>query len=98
MNKSEGLEEIGDLAFAGTGINKIKIPESCSKVGIFCFDRCKSLKDIYLPKSLTEIPKGLFNECSWKNLKIHSPNNLEDFNFEDFNIEGLNSKKHLKGV
>lgn len=63
----EGLEEIGQNAFAGCfKLRQIQIPDSVRILGEFAFDSC-AFSTINLPEGITEIPIGLFADC--KNLK-----------------------------
>lgn len=61
---NEGLEFIGDDAFAGTMIKAMHLPESILEIGSSAWYGCKNLTNINWPDYITEIPNGCFRECS----------------------------------
>ena len=50
-------------AFAETGIAKIVIPESVTKVADGAFRNCKSLQSVTIPEGLTDIAENAFEGC-----------------------------------
>ena len=56
------LEEIGEEAFFGTGIENIILPENLKTIGNGAF-KSTALRDIKLPSNLTSIGEGAFSEC-----------------------------------
>ncbi|MCR5420880.1 MAG: leucine-rich repeat protein [Lachnospiraceae bacterium] len=70
----DGIEKIGESAFANSGIQIAVIPESASDIGASCFEGCEELKEIQLPKNLNEIKNRLFYDCK----KLYKVNLSED--------------------
>ena len=60
---SEGLEEIGALAFAETGIESLDLPDSVHTVQSRAFEGCVSLKTVILPEEPINVSQGLFADC-----------------------------------
>jgi hypothetical protein len=66
-----GVQSIGGVAFCGSIIRKIKIPNSVTIIEKNAFASCNGLKEITLPNSLTTIGDGAFSPCdNLKNIKI----------------------------
>lgn len=61
---SEGLEKIGELAFSGTGLTELCLPNSISSLGERAFEE-SSIKKAILPDGLETIPGGLFMNCAY---------------------------------
>lgn len=62
----EGVEEIGEMAFAGSGYNvvgltSIELPSTLKKIGPFALQFCDKIKYIELPEGLEVISDGVFN-------------------------------------
>lgn len=55
---------IGEGAFKGTTVQKIVLPEGITHVDWFAFSDCKSLCEITIPSSVSEIGHGAFDGCS----------------------------------
>ena len=53
----EGIVELGESAFAGTGVTKVHLPETLKEIRSYCFSDCPVLEEITLPASLTELEK-----------------------------------------
>lgn len=62
-----GLKTIGEIAFAGSELKSIVIPEGVQSLGRGCFGNCRSLNKAVLPSTLEELPVDCFRGC-W-NLK-----------------------------
>jgi len=61
---SEGLEEIGEAAFAGCeSLEQINYPSTLIKIGIGAFVGCRSLKEVELLEGLEEIGNSAFAGC-----------------------------------
>jgi hypothetical protein len=60
INMEEGLESIGDGAFANCNIPSINIPNSVNKIGQYTFFGC-SLNAIHMPKSISWIESSTFS-------------------------------------
>ncbi len=73
-------KSIGYLAFCDYDykpLTTVTLPEGLTKIGVYAFSGCLSLKSVSLPSSLTWICEGAFNRC--KSLTTLSlPNNLKD--------------------
>ncbi len=57
----EGVTEIGDRAFSGINVSTVVLPKGVTKIGFRAFALTRTLKDIYIPDSVTEIG----NEAFW---------------------------------
>lgn len=56
----EGITEIGDFAFARSGLEAIVIPEGVTKIGYGAFYHCDSLQSVQIPSTVTEIDDYAF--------------------------------------
>ena len=54
---------ISPYCFASSGIESVKLPDSCTKIGIYAFSYCLSLSKIVVPNSVTEIADNAFEGC-----------------------------------
>lgn len=61
----EGITEIGDFAFARTGLSSVSIPEGVEKIGYGAFYHCDSLESVIIPDSVTEIAANAFAQTPW---------------------------------
>ena len=57
----DGLKTIGRSAFAGTGIEKLHIPEHVKELSPSAFADCKDLRAVWVPESVTKIGDGAFH-------------------------------------
>lgn len=57
--------EIGDFAFARSGIQKIQIPEGATQIGYAAFYHCDNLSDVEIPETVTEIEPYAFDKTAW---------------------------------
>ena len=57
---SEGITEIGDFAFARSGLESIVIPEGVTKIGYGAFYHCDNLQSVQIPSTVTEIDDYAF--------------------------------------
>lgn len=55
---------IGEAAFKDSGITKLTLPDTVTDIDWFAFSNCKSLREIYIPSSVTFIGHGAFDGCS----------------------------------
>jgi len=55
---------INDLAFSGSGLKSIQIPNSVIEIKQRAFEGCTNLSSIILPENITEIAYELFYACS----------------------------------
>lgn len=61
----EGIKEIGDFAFARSGLTSVTIPEGVTTIGYGAFYHCDNLEDVVIPASVTEIEPAAFAETAW---------------------------------
>lgn len=81
---STDIKTIGTSAFTGKNITSIKIPLSVNTIKRYAFDKCTSLKEIRIRKSIKSIEPSAFRDC------------LE---FEKFNVDSSNtSYSSIDGV
>lgn len=73
----ETITEIGEFAFARSGITSIEIPEGVTKIGYAAFYHCDELTDIVIPDSVTEIGPSAFAKTPW--LQNWEQNGTSDF-------------------
>ena len=76
------------------------MPEKVSTFGS-AFDECASLKEIVVPKGVTELPSGCFAGC--KSLaKVNLPNGLKKIGFQAFmdceNLSEINVPASVRGI
>ena len=72
----DGVTNIGDSVFYGTGLTAVKIPDSVTSIGAYAFQTCKDLKSVTIPDSVTRIGNYAFSGCeSLSSVKL--PNHLE---------------------
>ena len=62
---SEKINTIGRLAFAESGLKKIKIPENVTTIEYGAFMSCQSLEDVDIADSVTEIGTKAFAGTPW---------------------------------
>lgn len=55
--------EIGECAFAYTGLTSVKIPKSVTSISPYTFNACMDLADVSIPESITSIGDGAFSDC-----------------------------------
>ena len=71
FNIPDGVTEIGNYAFHGKTITKVKIPETVTNIGN-SFGLCSKLAEIEIPSSVQTIGTTTFDRCSsLKSIKIH---------------------------
>lgn len=61
----EDITEIGDFAFARSGITSVVIPEGIEKIGYGAFYHCDSLTSVSIPSSVKEIEANAFAQTPW---------------------------------
>ena len=80
-----GPKEIGDYAFAETGLLTFHVPSSVTKLGGFVFYKCKKLSSLLGLFGLEKIPVGMCRGCE-KLIAFHIPTNIkkiEDYAFAE---------------
>lgn len=79
---------VGFKAFSETNIVSAVFPDSDIWIGDSCFEKCKSLQNVVLPKNLKTISASLFYGCT--SLKaIILPNSIETIYQHSFQNSGL---------
>lgn len=78
----ENVKEIGAEAFAGAGIETIKLPEGLEKIGAKAFAD-SSLTSLTIPSSVKEVGVAAFSECD---------------KLVDLNIEAISDENILNGA
>ena len=58
------VTNIGSMAFYGSNITKITIPEGVTSIGSSAFENCSGLTSVSLPSTLTSIDEYAFRYCS----------------------------------
>ena len=59
----DGITEIGEGAFFGTGITGFTLPDTVETIGQLAFGACLSLEEVTLPPSVQTISSGAFINC-----------------------------------
>ena len=78
----ETLEKIGDYVFyAGTLPEHLVIPDSVTSIGASAFSNTDGVQDVTIGSGLTQIPAGLFDDSSVKNITID--NSMDDITGTD---------------
>lgn len=65
INIPDSITEIGEFAFARSGITNVTIPEGVTKIGYAAFYHCDSLTDVVIPNTVTEIDASAFENTPW---------------------------------
>lgn len=61
----DGITEIGDFAFARSGLSSVIIPEGVEKIGYGAFYHCDNLTNVTIPSSVKEIEANAFAQTPW---------------------------------
>ncbi len=69
----EGITEIGEFAFARSGLTSVTIPDGVTRIGYGAFYHCDSLEEVSIPNSVTEIEPYAFDKTPW--LESNKKNN-----------------------
>ncbi len=78
----DGVEVIGDFAFASSSLDSVCISESVTNVGVGSFNDADSLLTITIPENVTEIGGKAFENCSaLKTAVVNSKASVGDFAF-----------------
>lgn len=65
LSLPEGVEEIGEFAFARSSLQNIVIPEGVKSIGYGAFYHCDSLTQMQLPTTVTHIAPKAFDHTGW---------------------------------
>lgn len=60
----DSLETVGDYAFASTSVTSMYFPDTVKQIGINPMWMNYAILSVHLPKSLTEIPQGMFAQAA----------------------------------
>lgn len=80
---AEGVEFIGEGAFAETGITQLNLPQSITDVEAYAFYSCMDLETAVLPNNLKEIDMATFGFCK-ELTDITLPTSLEEIGSDAF--------------
>ena len=72
----EGLTEIGEGAFEGSGLTEVRLPGSVTAVGATAFARCTALASMLIENGLREIGPRAFAGCAALGM-INAPASVE---------------------
>ena len=93
----EGVEEVSDSAFAGSGIISVQLPKSLKRIGKGAFLGCDNLISVSM-KSVERIGKEAFGYCK-KLKKVTFSKNLkriDDYAFSNTGIRKIELGKRFK--
>lgn len=68
----EDVTEIGDFAFARTGLSQVTIPEGVEKIGYGAFYHCENLTQVTIPNSVKEVEANAFDNTPWLEEKLQN--------------------------
>lgn len=72
------VEEIGDFAFARSGLTSIQIPRGVTTIGNGAFYHCDDLASVSIPGTVTEIAPDAFTHSQWLDNWFSGPD-VSDF-------------------
>ncbi len=61
----DSVHAIGVAAFAESGLEAVKLPDSITRLEDSLFSGCQKLRNVVLPKNLTSIGSSVFYECTY---------------------------------
>ena len=92
-----GLKEIGFLPFENCSIETVYFYEGLTYMEAG-FAACKKVTDVWIPASLTEIPKGIAGISSCPNMVVHTPaGSIAEADAESHGIPVVNDYDEYKG-
>ena len=80
---SGDIETISNMAFYGTRIKSIELPQSVKKIGYSAIANCRLLERVILPDSMESITRYAFN-CDISLSYVHLPANLQSIGQDAF--------------
>ena len=94
--QSSNLTELGNSAFAESGLTSIVIPGTVQTVGESAFSKCKSLSDITIEDGVVTLDMYCFQYCPITAIEL--PNSVETLNYTFYYCDKLESIKFGSGV
>ena len=94
---SEGITDIGDYAFAGSGLIRVTLPDSLKTIGKGLFSTCTRLSYCKLPEGITYIPDSAFYGCESLN-EFEIPDTVKTIGISAFRYSGLKEIRIPDGV
>lgn len=67
------VTQIGDFAFARSGLSSIVIPDGVEKIGYGAFYHCENLNQVTIPESVKEIEGNAFAKTPWLEGQTDTP-------------------------
>lgn len=61
----DGITEIGEFAFARSGLSSIVIPQGVTEIGYGAFYHCDQLSQVSIPDTVTDIAPYAFEKTPW---------------------------------
>lgn len=102
-DKKAPVKEIADEGFRGSGITKLVIPASVTKIGIAAFANCPRLEEVVFEEgsTLNELPQGIFGyDASLTEVNI--PDTVETLGYYSFlectSLVTVNLPENLKRI
>ncbi|MDE6034639.1 MAG: leucine-rich repeat domain-containing protein [Ruminococcus sp.] len=87
----EGITGIGVYNFYGSAVESVKLPESLKKIESLAFHDCENLKEIRIPKNVTEIGDRAFGQYGNSGLGVVD-------GFVVYGYKGSEAEKYVNNV
>lgn len=89
------IESIGDRAFAGCSklTRIVNLFIGSPSIGTYVFENCKSLKSVWVPENMKNLPQGMFKGCSSLS-SVTLPQYL--LSIDDYAFDGCSSLADIK--
>ena len=97
---ADTVKEIGDYAFAGTGIVKVIIPASVETLGNDIFAYCEDIESVVFMGDISAIPEGMFRGCTALS-QIELPDSVTsigDYAFEGTTIKNITIGRNVASI